>query len=299
MTFPRVAVILVNYRGRADTLECLASLRGLTYPNVLVYVVDQASGDGTPDAIRADFPEVRVIENPTNDGFAGGNNRGIEAALRDGAAYLYLLNNDTTVAPDLLEPLVSVMRADAGIGVAGSLMLFHGEPETVWASGGIMTPEGNSLLRDTEKPVGAIGAEPFAVDFVIGCGLMTRREVVETLGPLDEAYFLYYEETDFNARVARSGRRIVTVPASRLWHKVSRSTDQSSDLTLYYMRRNRLLYLSRYGDDPERRVRSAILDDLRLVASLLRRGKLKRARTLLRAVADFRAGRLGKAGFKL
>lgn len=297
MKHPSVAIILVNYKGREDTIECLVSLRDLTYPHYTVYVVDQASADGTPEVIRRDFPEVKVIENPNNDGFAGGNNRGIEAALRNGAQYIFLLNNDTTVASDLLEPLVARMEAEPDLGIVGSLMLYHSDPEVVWASGGTLNPDGDSGLRDNGKPVGAIPGEPFETDFVIGCGLMTRRTVLESLGPLDEAYFLYYEETDFCARVLRSGKRIATVPTSRLWHKVSRSTDQASDLTLYYMRRNQLLYLSRYGDDPKLRVRRAILANLKLAASFLRRGRVKRARVVLRAVADFRAGRLGKAEF--
>lgn len=295
---PAVAIIIVNYKGREDTLECLESLRGLTYPNFRTYLVDQASNDGTPQAVRERFPEVVVIENPANDGFAGGNNRGIEAALKEGPAYLFLLNNDTTVAPNLLEPLVELAESDPAIGVVGPLMLYFSDPEVIWSAGGRMSAKGESTQRDQGTLAAAMPSEPREADFIVGCGLMVRRSVLEKVGLMDEAYFLYYEETDLCARIRKAGYRILTQPASRLWHKVSRSTGPESDLTYYYMRRNHLLFMRRHGDSVSRVVAGAI-DIIYLAMVFAARGNRKRSGVLLRALWDYLTGNFGKAKFAL
>jgi len=293
---PLVTIVVVNYKGRDDTLECLQSLRGLTYPRVAVYVVDQASGDGTPDAVRAAFPEARVIENRENNGFAGGNNVGIRQALTDGADHVFLLNNDTIVAPNLLEPLVNLLSSDATVGACGPQMRYYDAPETIWSEGGSIDWQGRSILLGDGEAVGSapIG-EPREVPFVVGAGLMAPRRVWETVGLLDERYFLYYEETDWCARVRKAGFRIVTDPRAVLWHKISRSTGAGSPQTLYYMRRNVLLYLSLHGAHGRVGYPVALLDSLRLAAALTRRGEHERRRTLLRAVGDALRGRWGQA----
>lgn len=289
---PKVAIILVSYKGKEDTLECLRSLDALTYPFCAVIVVDQDSQDGTPDAVRDAFPGAHVIENPVNNGFAGGNNVGMRAALESGADYLFLLNNDTVVEPGLLEPLVTLAETDKRIGIVGPKMLYHGEPDTIWAAGGAVDWRGRSVLLD-EGSKDTPDATPREVDFIVGCGLMIKRGVIEKVGLLDERYFLYYEETDLCARVREAGYRIVYQPAARLWHKVSRSTGVDSPLTLYYMRRNGLLYLSRHGTPGARLW--ALCDALRLALIWTAQGKHRRRRVLLRAVADYLRGQFGKS----
>lgn len=298
MQSPAVAIIIVNFQGREDTLECLESLRGLTYPNFRIYLVDQASQDGTPQAVRELFPEVCVIENPVNNGFAGGNNRGIEAACKAGAEYLFLLNNDTTVAPNLLEPLVELAESDPQIGVVGPLMLYHSDPEVIWSAGGQMSAKGESTQRDQGIRIDTISPEPREADFIVGCGLLVKRSVLETVGLLEEAYFLYYEEADLCARIRKAGYQILMQPASHLWHKVSRTTGPESDLTFYYMRRNHLLYLSRHGDSLSR-VAAGAIDIVYLALVFAVRGNRKRSRVLLRALWDYLTGNFGKAKFAL
>jgi GT2 family glycosyltransferase len=293
---PSVAIIIVNYRGWHDTLECLASLRGLTYPNFRVYLVDQASDNSASQTVRDQFPEVRLIENPVNDGFAGGSNRGIQAAFKEGTDYLFLLNNDTTVAQNLLEPLVSLAESDARIGVVGPLILYYDEPEIVWSAGGRINARGDVGQSNQGKLAVAISPEPQETDFIVGCGLLVKRTVLEKVGILDETYFLYFEETDLCARIRNAGYTILMQPASCLWHKVSRTAGQDSELTYYYMRRNHLLYMRRYGDSFLPIVAGAI-DIVRLALVFALRGQLKRSRILLRALWDFLTGNFGKAKF--
>lgn len=292
---PLVAIIIVNYKGRSDTLECLASLQDLTYPCVKVIVVDQASGDETPEAVRTRFPKICVIENQVNNGFAGGNNIGIQKALSDGADYIFLLNNDTTVAPNLLEPLVAVAENDSKVGMVGPMMLYHVEPEMVWAFGATMGAKGESILLHQGERANDVPQKLLESDFVVGCGLLVRRTVCETIGLMDDRFFLYYEETDWCARVKAAGWRIVSTPDARLWHKVSRSTGTESELTLYYMRRNALLYLQKNGlRDGYRR---ALRDSVRLALVWLLQGKRRRSRVLMQAIRDAQNGRFGKSSF--
>ena len=291
---PHISIILVSYRGKDDTLECLELLSHLTYPAYDVFVVDQNSNDGLPAAVREQYPEAHVIENPVNNGFAGGNNVGLEAALGRETDYLFLLNNDTVVDPGLLEPLVALAAGDPKIGVVGPKILYHGQPETVWATGGAVDWRGTSTLLD-EGTADAPGGQARDVDFVVGCALMIKRPVLAQIGLLDERYFIYYEESDLCARVRAAGYRVVYQPAARLWHKVSRTFGQSSEFTLYYMRRNVLLYLSLHGRRPLLGRLVALGDALRLAAVWTAQGKHRRRYVLLRAVGDYFLGRYGKA----
>lgn len=271
----------MNYKGKADTLECLESLRWLTYPNWLAVLVDNASADGCPEAVRESFPETVVIESQENLGFTGGNNIGIKAALERGAEYIFLLNNDTTVHPSLLGWLVSALVMNPRLGIVGPTMFFYDEPLKVWSTGGKMDARGQSiLLTEGESP-----------DFIVGAGLMTRRSVLEQIGAFDDQFFLYYEESDLCARAKEAGWEIASVTPAALWHKVSKATGLDSPLTVYYMRRNQLLYLQKRENKAG--LRAAFLDGLRLLLVWTIKRNPRRA-ALRQALSDFRAGRLGR-----
>lgn len=290
----RVAVILVTYKGKQDTLECLESLSHLTYPAYEVIVVDQNSGDDTVPAVRSAYGWAHVIENPVNNGFAGGNNVGIRAALEGDADYIFLLNNDTVVEPGLLEPLVELAQSDARIGVVGPKMLYHDHPDTIWSAGGHVDWLGNSeLLGEGAKD--EAGGEPSDVDFIVGCGLMVKRDVLERVGLLDEQFFIYYEESDLCARIRKAGFRVVYQPRARLWHKVSRTFGPGSEFAVYYMHRNVFLYLARHGKRPLLGRLVVLYNMLRLALVWTVQGKHRRRRVLLRALGDSLRGRWGKA----
>lgn len=298
ITFPRVALVIVNYRGREDTLACLESVATLTYPDRDVLLIDQDSKDGTPEAVRGLYPWVHIIENPVNNGFAGGNNLGIRVALEQrGADYIFLLNNDTTVEPGLLEPLIALAEGDSAIGIVGPKMLYFDRPDVIWSAGGRIDWRGGSLLIGEGEPDDTKETTTRDVDFIVGCGLLVKRAVLERIGLFDERYFLYYEETDLCARARKAGWRIVYQPAARLWHKVSGSTGGDSELTLYYMRRNVLLYLGERGTRPFLGCLTALGESLRLALVWAVQGKRRRSHVILRAVLDYLRGRFGKTDF--
>jgi len=247
-TPPRVFIIVLNWNGRDDTLECLGSLQALAYPDYTVLVVDNGSTDGSEDAIRASFPSVRIIQTGKNLGYAGGNNVGIRFALDHGADYVWLLNNDTTVDPQALTPLVETAGSDPAIAFVGSKIYFHDHPDLIWCVGGSIdlaaggrTDHPGMSQRDTGQfdTITDVG-------YVSGCSLLASSAAIAVIGPLPEEYFLYCEETDWNLAAQRKGFRTVLAPASRVWHKYT-LTDDYNDRFIYYSFRNRIRLVSKYA----------------------------------------------------
>lgn len=245
MAQPTIAIIVLNYNSRDDTLDCLRSLKHLTYSRAYTIVVDNASSDGSAEAIRAAFPHVKLIETGSNLGFTGGNNVGIRHALDAGADYVLLLNNDTVVAPDMIDHLIEPMLNNPAIGVAGPTIYYFDQPHVVWSAGGsIDWKRGDtSMSAIGSEDKGQFGSEPREVEFVTGCALLARRDVWDKVGLLDERFFMYYEETEWCVRASRAGYKIVHVPLAMMWHKISVEARATSPHTHYYMVRNRLLFL--------------------------------------------------------
>ncbi len=223
---PSIAVIVLTWNGRALTLECLASLEAVTTPNVRVMVVDNASTDGTVDAIRDRYGDrVTVVATGANLGFAGGNNAGIRRALDEGADFILLLNNDTRVDPAFLDALVGPMPGAPEVGITGPKIYYDSPPDRLWFAGGAI-----SMWRGTARHIGIRETDrgqydtPRSVDYISGCALLTRRAVFERVGLLDESYTAYFEDADLCMRARRAGFEIRYVPAAKVWHKISAST---------------------------------------------------------------------------
>jgi GT2 family glycosyltransferase len=297
----RVVIIVLNWNGLADTLKCLESLVCLDYPDYKVVVVDNGSTDGSPAHIRERFPDVALIENGENLGFAGGNNVGLRWALGQGADYVLLLNNDTEVAKDSLSLLVKAAEADQRIGVAGPTVCYYDRPPIIWsAGGGIDWRRGKTWMMGLNEPdIGQFGEDPREVDFVTGCVLLVRARAVEEVGELDERFFMYYEDTEWCVRIARAGYCIVHVPRAKVWHKISPGEQADSPLIHYYMTRNRLLFLKTTGATVGAWLYTMFAEYLRILVSwsVRSRWRYKRAQRDIMVVAlrDFFSTYLGKA----
>ncbi len=296
---PRVAIIVLTYNGLADTLACLASLEELDYPyeRYRVVVVDNASHDGTPAAVRAAFPDVVVIENGANLGFAAGNNVGLRYALAQGYDYALLLNNDTEAAPDMLTELVTAAEADPCAGAVGPIIYYHAAPTRVWSAGGWIDWErGISRMEGEVEDRGQFTATR-EVDFVTGCAMLLRRAALERVGLLDERFFMYFEETEWCVRARRAGFRMLFAPRAKLWHKIPMNARFDKEYLAYYMTRNRLLFLRATGARPGTWFNALVLQDLRTYLSLCLRPKwrARRGRVGMRlAWLDFWRGRFGR-----
>lgn len=296
---PLVSIIVLNYKGREDTLACLRSLEHLTYRNVQVILVDNDSKDGIAEAVHSAHPQVTVLESGGNLGFTGGNNLGIRYALEHRADYILLLNNDTIVAPDFLGPMVEVMEQNPAVGVTGPMIYYFSAPETIWSAGGeIDWAHGTTrMLGLNEEDVSQYGLSPRKVDFVTGCALMARRAVWEKVGVLDDQFFMYYEETEWCVRANRAGYAANLVPSAMIWHKISIEDRAVSPRTYYYMTRNRLLFLHKTHASTKTWV-YILSEYARTFLSWSLRPKWQSRKhlrgTMLQAIRDYTRGRFGQ-----
>ncbi len=240
----RVFILVLCHNGRDLTLACLESLCQQTYAHQQVLVIDNASQDGTPEAVRAAYPDLGLIRTGANLGYAGGNNLGIRAALQRGAEAVFLVNNDTWLDPDCVARLVSALEADPRIGVIGPMVY-------TWEEGRVISSAGGAIdwwhadainIGMGEDDHGQYRARP--VDFVNGCGLMITRRAIERVGLLDERYFMYWEEADWCVRVRRAGLGVHFEPGAWMRHKAAIRADRLGPATLYYQTRNRLLFFA-------------------------------------------------------
>jgi GT2 family glycosyltransferase len=220
----KVGVIVLNYNGTRVLPGLLDSLERLDYPDFRVFLVDNASTDGSLALVRSylDRLPMEIVENRENLLFSAGNNVGIERALEWGADYVFLLNNDTLVPPSILTELADFMGSNTQAGIAGPMIHF-GEPVgAIWGAGGQVSLWWG-LVRHRgirQKDVGQY-SQPAKVDYVSGAAMMISRAVIERIGMLDTDFPMYYEDTDFCFRARKAGFETWYVPAGPVIHLVS------------------------------------------------------------------------------
>lgn len=246
MAPPLVISVILNMNRRIDTLECLDSLLGNSYPNHKVIVVDIHSTDGSISAIRDAHPDVQIIVLDKNLGYAGNNNIGIKAALEQGAEWIFVLNEDVKLDRECVRELVEVGEKDRQIGILGPLVYNYDEPQLIQSAGGLLGKYWQSIhLAKDELDRGQYRL-PHAVEWISGCAILVRRAAIEQAGMLDKDYFTYWEETEWCIRFGRAGWKIVNVPRARIWHKgVQRNYEPKPSFT-YYATRNHLLTLAKH-----------------------------------------------------
>lgn len=260
----KIAIIVLNLNGLKNTIECLTSLQKLKVKNwqVNIIVVDNNSQDNSVSLIKKKFPEVQVILNKKNLGYAEGNNIGINYTLKKGIDFILLLNNDTLVDRNLLIGLIENSKKDNKIGIASPKIFFapghefhkdrYGKEErgkVIWYAGGLM--DWKNILpshRGVDEVDQGQYDQVTKTDFATGCCILVKREVFEKIGLLDKKYFLYWEDVDICERAKRSGFKVVFIPQSVLWHKnASSAGGAGGNLSVYYQTRNRMLFAFKYA----------------------------------------------------
>ena len=248
---PPVIAIVLNWNNLPDTLDCVESLRCSDYSNLSVWVVDNDSAEDPTFDLQAKYPEVRVFRNSKNLGYAGGNNRGVRAAMDCGAAYVLLLNNDVVVAPDCIRRLVTAAQANRHIGMATPKVFHYHRPHDVYWDGGVVDwQSGDARHASSALPVegGIVRSE-----WLNGCSLLVRMAAIHDVGLLDERYFLYFEDADWSVRAARQGWTNAVVAEARAWHKVHASTGGFENPVMrFYFFRNRYLFSTKHSLLPGR-----------------------------------------------
>jgi GT2 family glycosyltransferase len=292
-------VVVLSWNGRDDTLACLRSVAAIPRKDVGVVCVDNGSSDGSVQAVMREFPQVDVIENGRNLGFAGGNNVGIVHALERGARWIVLVNNDAVIDLDAIDAFEAAAAAHPKAGILGGKLLFRDRPDHIWFAG----QRFNSLLgysgrpRGYGRPDGPRYAQIVSTDRAVGALLAVSRRAVDAVGLLDEELFAYVEDVDWAIRVRRAGLQVLLAPAARAWHAVSAASggEAGSTHTLYYGARNTIVVTERHrslGRIGTRLRRFAILSTFSAHA-LTRSDRRAAMRAVRDGYRDALAGRLG------
>lgn len=261
----KIYVLVLNWNGEKDTIDCLESLAKsakIKDAQVKLVVVDNASKEENFTILDKYLKDknIHLIKNSKNLGFAGGNNVGIKYALKNGADYIMVLNNDTEVAPNMIHELYKAIKQNKSIAVVAPKIYFAKGYEyhdkykkselgkVIWYAGGKI--DWNNVYG-SNKGVDEVDRGQYdnfiETDFATGACSLFRAQYLQKFGDFDERYFAYLEDLEISVRFSKKRLKIMYVPSAHLWHKVSQSSSIGSDLNDYYITRNRLLFGMRYA----------------------------------------------------
>lgn len=303
---PSVALLILNWNGKDDTLECLASLDNIDFPreNAGIFVIDNGSTDGSPGTIKTvletmageGWYETGLFTFETNLGFGPAYNRALEE-LDCGYDYLYCSNNDIAFCPNTLAPLVELLEQDSRAGIAGPRVMSYAEPDKLaHGAGFIKAPFCRPSFQDTQSVT--------SCDFVTGCAMLVRMSLIKELEHLfDPDFFAYWEDTDLCARARALGYNVAYNPEAKVLHKVSAATSNNdgrdmNPARIYYKTHSKILFARKHLSKPARLLFLALYG-LRIPAFALRSILLspKNCGTLIRSYLSACAhGMLGRPG---
>lgn len=244
-----MAVVVVNFRSAALTIDCVRSLERSEGVALDIIVVDNASGDDSAAILRAELSAgVELIESPVNGGYTGGNNVGLAAARRHSPDWIFLVNNDTVVAPDCIARLVAAAERDATIAMVNPLILFGHEGDVLWFGGSRFSAWTGRMVHVGWKQPPATAMPACDIPFATGCALLIRPSALERIGVLDESLFGYAEDLDWSLRAREAGYRLRFEPGAVIWHLegVGYRRAGGEALRQYLSSRNTLRVLTRH-----------------------------------------------------
>jgi GT2 family glycosyltransferase len=247
----KVAILILNWNDRRNTLETLESVRGLRYPHLAVFLVDNGSTDGSVEVVSEQFHEVHLIVSPENLGVPAGRNLGLEEILHHSdAEYVLILDNDVILEPCLLNKLIESAEKETDVGIVGPIIYYYAQPKRIWSAGKSMVFREvlTKLLAknrvETEEPPAGIKR----VDCITGACMLVKRRVFESVGYFDPQYFLTCEDTEFCVRATKRGFASAVVTHAKVWHKDSaRPGGGYTPPRTYYTGRCTILFLKEHG----------------------------------------------------
>ena len=293
---PVIAIVVVSFNHKELTLRCLTSLRKVRYPHRTVILVDNGSSDDTAGTVASEFPEVVLLAQDQNRGFTGGNNVGIDWALRNGADAVLLLNNDAIAHPEILDWMLP--HLDERTIVVPESRSIRDETRITshvgsfdWRLGVARTPLHGTKATD--------GRGPSSPSVAGGACLLIPRHAFEACGVFDEEFFLYYEDSDLLTRMQDRGFRLVYEPRAVILHDEGSSSGSRSQnpISVYYCTRNRLYFMHKH----RRRTNFPffllyfLATRLIYLAKYCLSGNLSLARSVVLGVMDFFRGRMRRA----
>jgi hypothetical protein len=236
---PSVYTLVLNYNNYADTVETIESVLSMNYDSNVILLIENSSDNTIIQKIRTTYPNLAIIENKKNLGYAGGNNIGIQAAIAGGAEYIFLLNNDVRLEKDVLEKCVSAMEKSPGCGACQPVIVASQNKGIIWSAGTqLFFGYPRLFLKGTKLQKNGIKTAPFGL---VGCAILFRRTALQKTGLFDEALFLFHEETDWCIRAKKMDFSLLIISNAIVCHKISTTIGMFSKIYLYYVGRNWLL----------------------------------------------------------
>ena len=293
-SLPKVYSIILNYNNYSDTVKTLESVFCQDYDTNSVLLIENSTEKAIIQKIRTRFPDMGILENAKNLGYAGGNNRGIEKAISRGSDYIFLLNNDVILEKDVLRKCIDAMEKAPDCAACQPLIAYLENPEPIWSAGTrLFCGYPTLFLKGKKLQRKGIFASPYGL---VGCAILFRRSALEQIGFFDESLFLLQEETDWCIRARKLKFSLMIVANTVVYHKVSATLGSFSDKYLYYIGRNWLLV----GNKNFGRLYYAFILGTEIfvrfpyyIFSLLKIGRISRIKYYIRGVKD---GILGVSG---
>lgn len=239
---PLVSVVIPTFNNKDSLLQCLKSLTVSSYKNIEIIVVDNGSTDGTSEAVKQYFPEVKLITLNENTGVTGGRNTGAKVAKGE---FILFLDHDMVADKEMIKILVEIMQKNANIGISGPVIYYYDEPEKIWAAGTSI-----NMLTGKISFNNVMSSDEYFEVQVMPAAIMVRRDVLRRVGLFDDTFFATYEDTDLCFRIRKAGYKVVCVPKAKSWHKLP-STEELQDLRLlnraFFIARNRIIFMRKHA----------------------------------------------------
>ena len=245
----KIAIIIVNWKQYQLTKLCLYSLQKIKYDNYQIILIDNESNPKELKKIKNQFDKIITFPNQKNLGFTGANNVGIEYAIKNDFEYVMLINNDTEVEKNFINPLIELLEKNQNFGAAQPLILNYYNRNKVWSAGGFL----NKFFGYTYVIKSPEGIKK-NIDWITGCCFFLRTDVIKKIGLLDENFFAYYEDVDWSIRIKNAGYDLAFVKSSVVYHHGSKSSkNESNEGTLspfvHYLNIRNHIFLLRKNKD--------------------------------------------------
>ena len=297
-TMNDLAIVICNWNKRDDVIKCLDSVALATSSKTDVIVVDNASTDGSIEALENYHTRpIRLIKNKENLGGTGGFNSGLREVLSGNYKYVHLLDNDVIVDQDTFTNSYKLLENDSDLGAVGSKLYQYDKSQTLQEMGAMVDWD-KCQIRPQYAGVRDSPSIPDLVDsdYVPACSVMLRIETVRKIGMMDESFFLYWDDVEWFHRLRQTGFKVVCYGKSKAWHKMGVKVKKNTAGT-YYFQRNRIRFFLKYSNENEveKTVRT-IFDDLFQSYYFSRlEAKFNTAKTVLRSTQDALLGIYGRA----
>ncbi len=247
-----VYIVVLNYQMRDQVINCVRSLRKISYPNYRIVVVDNGSGDDIVEAVKRQFPSVIVMQTGANLGYTGGNNAGIRYALDNDADYVLVVNPDTEVVnPRFVDEMVTQMETHPLIGIAGPRVFLHEKgrvQNTVLFAPGLWRNTANWFrYRIRPKSLEYSGDEMADAEVLNGVCLLIRAECLRQIGLFDERIFMYIEDADMDYRARARGWRVSYLPIDSVVHLQKQMGYHMTGMVSFLLKRNSVYFLCKIG----------------------------------------------------